>query len=239
MPEEKVHDDAKVFFLGDQHESIRKLRAMLEEQGYPSVTLPSLEEGCAVVRNGAVACIWMSRPKPPDPEKVKFLKDHAPRVPLIVASDSSTPAERCSLYMAGCDHYIGLDMDPSEAVEVVMARVRQSNRAGSREFANGSFRLDPVRRRIHEIGEPGSTPVQLGPLEFALLELLCFNYGTTVPWHTIRSCLWGMDTDPQRLSALVLRLRRKLKVLAKLKLKTVRRKGLLLRVSEPAWHTQE
>lgn len=73
MPQEKVNGEDKVFLLGDQHDGVRKLRAILEEWGYFASTRSA---GVDDIHRGELTTVRRG----PDQDRIHVIDDRVPEV---------------------------------------------------------------------------------------------------------------------------------------------------------------
>lgn len=139
-------------------------------------------------------------------------------IPILCISGPASPGSRSQVLEAGADDVITLPLDEIEVLARLSAHVRKAAAVaalladqpladgGRRSF--GEVEVDAGAREVRVAGEP----IQLGRLEFNLVEYLSRNAGTACSWEQITNELYGFDVDvvEDRIEVLVRRVRSKL-----------------------------
>ena len=119
-------------------------------------------------------------------------RDDIPDMPVIMLTARGEESERVSGLSAGADDYV---VKPFSMLEL-MARVRalmrryRPERVASRLTAGG-IDLDRETRRVHRAGRE----IQLGPIEFRLLEFLMEKPGRAVTRAQLIHSVWGVSAE--------------------------------------------
>jgi DNA-binding response OmpR family regulator len=131
------------------------------------------------------------------------------QTPVLILSARRSVDDRVQGLQAGGDDYLTKPFAFAELLARVQALVRRSTRtAEPTSLTVGDLTLDLLTRRVSR----GSTPLELRPREFALLEYLMRNAGKVVSKTMILSHVWEYNFDPQTnvVDVLVSRLRDKI-----------------------------
>ncbi len=150
-------------------------------------------------------------------------------VPVLILSARRSVDDRVRGLQAGGDDYLTKPFAFAELLARVQALVRRASRAPEpMSLTVGDLSLDLLSRRVTR----GSTPIELRPREFTLLEYLMRNAGKVVSKTMILSHVWEYNFDPQTnvVDVLVSRLRDRIdKPFETRRLHTVRGVGYVLR----------
>ncbi len=125
--------------------------------------------------------------------------------PILFLTGRTAVADRVTGLDAGGDDYLAKPF----ALEELTARLRTISRRQPRQrptvLAAGDIEVDPAARSVRR----ASTPLDLAPKEFALLELLDRHAGEVVERKRIHDALWDFAFDPRSnvIEAVVRRLR--------------------------------
>jgi DNA-binding response OmpR family regulator len=114
--------------------------------------------------------------------------------PIIILSGEGQEAAKVEALDAGADDYVTKPFGKSELLARIRAVTRRHPERAD-ETAPGSVRID---RRRHEAWA-GDTPLQLTPIEFALLEELVAARGDLVPHADLLAAGWPGEPDPDPL----------------------------------------
>jgi DNA-binding response OmpR family regulator len=108
----------------------------------------------------------------------------------------------------GADDYLAKPFAFAELVARIRALFRRAQPALAPVLEHGGLRLDPARRTAAR----GGRPLDLGPKEFGVLEVLLAAHGRVVPAEELLERVWDEMADPFTTSVKVTisRLRRKL-----------------------------
>lgn len=127
---------------------------------------------------------------------------------VLMLTASGTVADRVAGLGMGADDYLPKPFAFAELVARIRALGRRSQPALPPVLEHGGIRLDPARRSVTRDGRR----LELGPKEFAVLELLLSARGAVVSAERLLEKAWDEAADPftQSVKVTVSRLRRKL-----------------------------
>lgn len=141
-----------------------------------------------------------------DPDLIARLAGEAP---LAVLVDDAAPTERALALRAGADACLVRPLHLIEVQTQLMALVRLSDRLRPSALQGAGLRLDRGARRL----SIGGRECQLSAAEFRLMTFLLRREGEVVDLARLDRHLLGAEAEPQpqRIRALVNRLRAKLR----------------------------
>ena len=141
-----------------------------------------------------------------DPELIRRLSSEAP---LMVLADAAEAAERAAALRAGADACLVRPLHLIEVQTRLMALARMSDRLHASPLGLAGLRLDRGARRL----SVGAREAQLSAAEFRLVTFLLRREGEVVDLGRLDRHLLGGEAEPQpqRIRALVTRLRAKLR----------------------------
>jgi DNA-binding response OmpR family regulator len=142
----------------------------------------------------------------PEPGLIARLSSEAP---LAVLADAAEAAERVAALRAGADACLVRPLHLIEVQTQLMALIRLSDRLRPSPLQRAGLRLDRGARRL----SIGSREARLSAAEFRLVTFLLRREGEVVDIARLdRHLLGGLDEpQPQRIRALIVRLRGKLR----------------------------
>jgi DNA-binding response OmpR family regulator len=111
---------------------------------------------------------------------------------ILMLTASATIEDRVEGLGLGADDYLPKPFNIAELVARVRALARRARPALPPVLARGDLRLDPARREATRAGRP----LELGPKEFAVLQLLLEAQGTVVPAEELLERAWDEMADP-------------------------------------------
>jgi DNA-binding response OmpR family regulator len=127
---------------------------------------------------------------------------------VLMLTAAATIEDRVDGLGLGADDYLPKPFAFAELVARVRALLRRAQPAVPPVLVHGDLRLDPARR----VARRGGRPLDLGPKEFGVLELLLAAQGRVVPAEELLERVWDEMADPftTAVKVTVSRLRRKL-----------------------------
>ena len=127
---------------------------------------------------------------------------------VLMLTASATVEDRVGGLSLGADDYLPKPFAFAEFVARLRALMRRNQPALAPVLENSDLRLDPARRAVTRAGRP----LDLGPKEFGVLELLLAAQGRVVSAEELLERVWDEMADPftSAVKVTVSRLRRKL-----------------------------
>jgi DNA-binding response OmpR family regulator len=127
---------------------------------------------------------------------------------VLMLTASATVEDRVGGLSLGADDYLPKPFAFAEFVARLRALMRRNQPALAPVLENSDLRLDPARRAASRAGRP----LDLGPKEFGVLELLLAAQGRVVSAEELLERVWDEMADPftSAVKVTVSRLRRKL-----------------------------
>lgn len=189
------------------------------EHGYEPVLCANVAAVLRSLRRDrptAVIMDWLA----PDGATIDLCRQarlQCPYLPIVFVSSRDDELSVTRAFDAGADDYLGLPLRPAELAARVESHVRKAgllqtaqpraDGAGER-YTFGDIEVDTSARAV----SVDRQPVQLGALEFELLQYLCRNTGVALSRDRILEEVYGYDASvgSQRVDLLVQHLRKKL-----------------------------
>jgi len=127
---------------------------------------------------------------------------------ILMLTAAATIEDRVGGLTIGADDYLPKPFAFAELVARVRALARRAQPALPPVLINGDLCVDPARRTVRR----GGYPVDLGPKEFGVLELLLAAQGRVVSAEELLERVWDEMADPfsSAVKVTMSRLRRKL-----------------------------
>jgi DNA-binding response OmpR family regulator len=127
---------------------------------------------------------------------------------VLMLTAAATIEDRVDGLGLGADDYLPKPFAFAELVARIRALLRRAQPALRPVLEHGDLRLDPARRSA----DRGGQPLDLGPKEFGVLELLLAAQGRVVSAEELLERVWDEMADPftTAVKVTVSRLRRKL-----------------------------
>jgi DNA-binding response OmpR family regulator len=127
---------------------------------------------------------------------------------ILILTAASSIEDRVDGLGLGADDYLPKPFAFAELVARIRALVRRAQPAIAPVLRRGDLELDPARRSASRAGQP----LDLGPKEFGVLELLLSAGGRAVSSEELLDRVWDEMADPftTAVKVTVSRLRRKL-----------------------------
>jgi DNA-binding response OmpR family regulator len=198
-----VEDDARI---------ARKVRAMLEEEGY---VVNLVADGEAAWFQGDtedydLAVLDLGLPRMDGLAVLKKWRAAERNFPVLILTARGAWAERVEGIDAGADDYLPKPFAMEELLARARALLRRAAGRASSLMTVGPVTLDARRMRVTVDG----APLSLSPLEYRCLSYLMHHAGRVVPPTELMEHLHAHDhdRDPNTVEVLIGRLRRKLGV---------------------------
>ena len=127
---------------------------------------------------------------------------------VLMLTAAATIEDRVDGLSLGADDYLPKPFAFAELVARIRALLRRAHPAVPPVLQHGDLRLDPARRSATRAGRP----LDLGPKEFGVLELLMAAQGRVVSAEELLDRVWDEMADPftSAVKVTISRLRRKL-----------------------------
>src|SRR6202050_4880704 len=127
---------------------------------------------------------------------------------ILMLTAASTIEDRVDGLGLGADDYLPKPFAFAELTARIRALARRSRPPLPPQLVRGDLRLDPARRSASR----GGQPLELGPKEFGVLELLLAAQGRVVSAEELLERAWDEMADPftSAVKVTISRLRRKL-----------------------------
>jgi len=183
----------------------------LREAGFAVDQAPDGEMGLELALSEPydVAIVDLMLPQRDGLSLIDELRRRGRTTPVLILSARRSVDDRVRGLQSGGDDYLTKPFAFAELLARVQALVRRATRSPEpTTLTIGDLTLDLLSRRVTR----GSTPIELRPREFALLEYLMRNPGKVVSKTMILSHVWDYSFDPQTniVDVLVSRLREKI-----------------------------
>ena len=183
----------------------------LREAGFAVDQAPDGETGLELALSEPydVAIVDLMLPQRDGLSLIDELRRRGRTIPVLILSARRSVDDRVRGLQSGGDDYLTKPFAFAELLARVQALVRRATRSPEpTTLTIGDLTLDLLSRRVTR----GSTPIELRPREFALLEYLMRNPGKVVSKTMILSHVWDYSFDPQTniVDVLVSRLREKI-----------------------------
>ena len=183
----------------------------LREAGFAVDQAPDGETGLELALSEPydVAIVDLMLPRRDGLSLIDELRRRGRTIPVLILSARRSVDDRVRGLQSGGDDYLTKPFAFAELLARVQALVRRATRSPEpTTLTLGDLTLDLLSRKVTR----GSTPIELRPREFALLEYLMRNPGKVVSKTMILSHVWDYSFDPQTniVDVLVSRLREKI-----------------------------
>ena len=183
-----------ILIVEDEAPQAEMLRYNLEREGFETMVAVNGDEALDAVAGrlpDLVIVDWML-PERSGIEICRHLRmsPETNRLPIIMLTARGEEGDRVLGLEAGADDYVVKPYSPREMV----ARVRALLRRAGPEGEDGLLQFADVvlDRDSHKVSRAGS-PVQLGPTEFRILNVLMEKPGRVYSRERLLDRVWGMD----------------------------------------------
>jgi two-component system OmpR family response regulator len=139
-------------------------------------------------------------------EVARQLRDDGCWAPILMLTGHKAVEDRVAGLDAGADDYLGKPFEPPELLARVRALLRRAPKERPAALAVGDLRLDPAKREVHRADQR----IELGPKEFALLELLMRRAPAVISRAEILDSIWGYRYGPKVVDVYISYLRDKI-----------------------------
>jgi len=200
-----------ILLIEDEPPMRRFLRAALGDLPYRLIEADTMRSGLAMAASHApdVILLDLGLPDGDGLELVQRLREWS-KAPVIVLSARDRETAKIAALDAGADDYVEKPFGVGE----LLARIRTALRHRLQRqglaplFKAGQLTLDFARRDVRIDGRP----LDLSPLEYALLEMLARHAGRVLTHRQLLTAIWGIAhaEDVQYLRVYIGHLRQKL-----------------------------
>ena len=200
-----------VLLVEDEENLASLVRAYLEQEGYPVISVVTGAEALRVIETEPVRLVVLDL-NLPDMDGLDVCRQIRARssVPVVMLTARDEERDRLAGLETGADDYIGKPFSPRELVARMKAVLRRSEPHSEEELlVLGDVVL---RRSAREVGVAGE-PIELRPKEFDLLVYLMQNRGAVLSRDVLLERVWGYDYagGTRTVDVHVAQLRRKLR----------------------------
>ncbi len=200
-----------VLLVEDEENLASLVRAYLEQEGYPVISVVTGAEALRVIETEPVRLVVLDL-NLPDMDGLDVCRQIRARssVPVVMLTARDDERDRLAGLETGADDYIGKPFSPRELVARMKAVLRRSEPHSEEELlVLGDVVL---RRSAREVGVAGE-PIELRPKEFDLLVYLMQNRGAVLSRDVLLERVWGYDYagGTRTVDVHVAQLRRKLR----------------------------
>ena len=200
-----------VLLVEDEENLASLVRAYLEQEGYPVISVVTGAEALRVIETEPVRLVVLDL-NLPDMDGLDVCRRIRARssVPVVMLTARDEERDRLAGLETGADDYIGKPFSPRELVARMKAILRRSEPHSEEELlVLGDVVL---RRSAREVGVAGES-IELRPKEFDLLVYLMQNRGAVLSRDVLLERVWGYDYagGTRTVDVHVAQLRRKLR----------------------------
>jgi two-component system, OmpR family, alkaline phosphatase synthesis response regulator PhoP len=200
-----------VLLVEDEENLASLVRAYLEQEGYPVISVVRGAEALRVIETEPVRLVVLDL-NLPDMDGLDVCRQIRARssVPVVMLTARDEERDRLAGLDTGADDYIGKPFSPRELVARMKAVLRRSEPHSEEQLlVLGDVVL---RRSAREVGVAGE-PIELRPKEFDLLVYLMQNRGAVLSRDVLLERVWGYDYagGTRTVDVHVAQLRRKLR----------------------------
>ena len=122
----------------------------------------------------------------------KILREREKMFPIIILSVTGDVATKIEALNIGADDYLAKPFSFAELLARINALLRREKKITGPILAVGDLQIDTHTRTVTRAGKR----IELNRKEFALLEYLMRNPGTTLTRAMILEHVWDMNADP-------------------------------------------
>jgi two-component system OmpR family response regulator len=203
-------DQRRILVIEDDLELARAVADLLRDEGFLVEERHDGESGFLSARDGAFDLILLDimLPKRNGFSVCLDLRNAGVHTPLLMLTAKDGELDEVEGLEVGADDYLRKPFERSILMARIQALLRRHDREGPQRLVVGGVSLDPLRRKV----TCNNHDAMLTPREFALLEFLMINAGTSIAKSEILSAVWGtdFDGDPNIVEVYIGYLRRKI-----------------------------
>lgn len=206
----------KVLVIDDDRSLCRLLRDYLRDNGYHAEAFSDPLAGLAAARRHKYVALVLDimMPRLDGQELCERVREFSP-LPVIMLSARDTPEDRIRSLELGADDHLGKPFEPRELLARLKAIIRRRESGpGATTIKSAGIEMELQRNMAYRTDGGKRTPIEFGPVEFALLALLAKHRPEPVPRDDLHALVRGFERsyDGDRAVDIVIsRIRRKLK----------------------------
>lgn len=182
---------AHLLLVEDNEDLAYGLRNNLEIDGHVVLTVDSGEEALERVRRSRPDLIVLDLmlPRLDGYQVLRRIRAEGHDMPVLILTARAQEADKVLGFRLGADDYVTKPFGVLEVLARISALLRRANRYGSLKAIEriGDIEIDQETRIVKR----GGTPVDLAPLEFALLMALVSRRGATASRLDLLRDVWG------------------------------------------------
>ena len=200
----------KVLLVEDDRKIASFVSKALGEQGFVVDECHDGGEGLVLALECSYDLILLDImvPGPDGLSILRRIREKGIRVPVILLTARSSPAERVEGLNLGADDYVAKPFYLDELIARIYAILRRSSEHGSSLLRAGELKVNLLTREVHR----GDQVIDLSAREFALLTCLIHTPGRVFTRTQLCERVWNYHHDPgtNLVDVYIQRLRRKI-----------------------------
>lgn len=182
-----------ILVVDDDMNTLKLMRAVLEEENYSVSTAVNGEEALEVMDSAHIDLVILDimMPKMDGYEFTKTLRSVHNELPILMVSAKQLPADKKLGFLAGIDDFMTKPVDEEEMLLRIKALLRRSKIANERKIIIGDVTLDYDSMTVTRNRETQELPQK----EFQLLYMLLSYPGKIFTRIQLMDEIWGVDSD--------------------------------------------
>lgn len=182
-----------ILVVDDDMNTLKLMRAVLEEENYSVSTAANGEEALEVmdIEHIDLVILDIMMPKMDGYEFTKTLRSVHNELPILMVSAKQLPADKKLGFLAGIDDFMTKPVDEEEMLLRIKALLRRAKIANERKIIIGDVTLDYDSMTVTRNGEAQELPQK----EFQLLYMLLSYPGKIFTRIQLMDEIWGVDSD--------------------------------------------
>jgi two-component system OmpR family response regulator len=200
---------AKVLMVEDDPEITELLEEYLARYGIELFSVASPKVGLEKLETERydLVLVDLGLPEMDGLELCRLVREHYPRLPIIVSTARSDVSDKVVAFEIGVDDYVAKPYEPRELVARIQAAVKRNSRMMDVE-SKSPFRVDRLKMEI----EMEERPLGLTPAEYEIFALLLERKGQVVSRdfiaNSVDSLRW--ESGERSIDVIVSRIRHKI-----------------------------
>ena len=182
-----------ILVVDDDMNTLKLMRAVLEEENYSVSTAANGEEALEVMDSEHIDLVILDimMPKMDGYEFTKTLRSVHNELPILMVSAKQLPADKKLGFLAGIDDFMTKPVDEEEMLLRIKALLRRAKIANERKIIIGDVTLDYDSMTVTRNGEAQELPQK----EFQLLYMLLSYPGKIFTRIQLMDEIWGVDSN--------------------------------------------